>query len=402
MFKRSLLISAIVSSAFASHAYSAEADQTQTMQKLIKTLVEQKVISEQKGQELLKETQQQQTNEKGVVKVQQVPQFIQDDIRQKVKAELHEDVVNDVMNQAKTQAWGVPGTLPGWIDSIKFKTDFRLRAESSTFGRIPEDQIVSGSSYYLDYNAINSARNLVDSFQYLRVLNEEDERDRLRYRARLQMDTKINPSWKTSFRISTGGANDPVSTNQTLGAYGKRSNIMMDQAFIKYDGLDADRYNWFTFTGGRMANPFVSTDLVWDADLAFDGVAATYRFDISSSGDLLEMNDRNRTLFVTVGAFPLQEYEFSTQDKWLYAGQVGTTFILDNQDTFTVALAYYDYDNIVGQKNAVDDNLNDWTAPQFMQKGNTLYNLAVSSDPSSTAAIFGLASDYNLVDLTAS
>lgn len=405
MFKRSLLLLACLSSVLTPLANAADAVQStdnSALQKLIKTLVEQKVITEQKAQELLKDSQQPSTNEKGVVRIQQVPQFIQDDIRQKVKAELHDQVVEDVMNQAKTQAWGVPGTLPGWIDNIKIKTDIRLRAESTTYGDIPKDQ--GGGNYvaYPDYSAINSGRNLYDSFGFPRQLNNSVERDRARLRARFQVDTKLNAFWKTSFRLATGSATDPVSTNQTLGSYGKRSNIMLDQAFVKYDGIDSDNYPWLTFVGGRMANPFVSTDLVWDTDLGFEGVSATYRMNLSGSGDLLDMNDRDRTLFVTLGAFPLQENELTTQDKWLYGAQVGTTFVLNNQDTFTAALAYYGYDNIVGQTNDVDSNLTDWTAPQFMQKGNTLYNIAVSSDPSSTAALYALASDYNLVDLTAS
>lgn len=404
MFKRSLLLTAIFSSAFAPAAFAAEADQAQTMQKLIKTLVEQKVITEQKGQELLKESQQPQANEKGVVKVQQVPQFIQDDIRQKVKSDLHDQVVEDVMNRAKNEKWGIPGTLPGWIDNVKIKTDIRLRAQSDSFENQDDSIDVSqeGRPIYWDYAAINSAGNLEAKNGELLELNNSKERDRARVRARIGVDTKINALWKSGFRLATGTSTDPVSTNQTMGSYGRRYTTTMDLAYLKYDGVDTASYPWFSFTGGRMANPFIATDLVWDADLAFDGVAATYRFNLSSGEDLFAVMDRSKQLFFTLGAFPIQEVELSNEDKYLIGSQLGTNLQFQNQDTLSAAISLYDYLNITGKKNEKGLNLNDFSAPAFIQKGNTLYNIANPVDEASTARLYALASDYKLVNLTAS
>jgi len=404
MLKPLLIVPALVSLVVATPALSAETENSATMQKLIKTLVEQKVISEQKGQELLKESLQQQSAEKGAVKVQQVPQFIQDDIRQRVKADLQQQVVDDVMNKARNEKWGVPGSLPGWIDNIKIKTDIRLRAQSDSYEDQEDaiDVVQEGRPIYWDYSAINAAGNLEAKTGELIEMNTTEERNRARVRARIAIDTKINAKWKSGFRLATGSANDPVSTNQTLGSYGRRYVTTMDLAFLKYDGVDSSSYPWFTFVGGRLNNPFISTDLVWDSDLAFDGVAATYRFNLGGGEDLFSVMDTSKQLFFTLGAFPIQEVELSSDDKMLLGTQLGTLMQFDNQDAFTVGLAYYDYQNITAKKNAEGINLTDFTAPAFMQKGNTLFNIANPIDESSTARLYGLAADYKLVNLTAS
>jgi hypothetical protein len=52
--------------------------------------------------------------------------------------------------------------------------------------------------------------------------------------------------------------------------------------------------------------------------------------------------------------------------------------------------------NIAGQTSPTGSAINEFTAPQFAQKGNTYYN--ISSDPN--RPLLGLASDYRLVNLT--
>ena len=86
-----------------------------------------------------------------------------------------------------------------------------------------------------------------------------------------------------------------------------------------------DRYPWVTATVGRMNNPFVTTDLLWDGDLAFEGAAATFKYDWKKSG-LFAIDDHSRTLFATVGIFAVDESEITSQDKWLYALQLGGDF----------------------------------------------------------------------------
>jgi hypothetical protein len=148
-----------------------------------------------------------------------------------------------------------------------------------------------------------------------------------------------------------------------------------------------------------MPNPFFSTDLIWDSDLSFEGLATSFSFNLRGSDSLLDMVQNDRTLFLTFGAFPLQEIELSSKDKWLFGAQIGGHWIFENQSSFKISVAYYDFTNVQGEKNTLDDNTNDFTAPQYMQKGNLLFDIRNSSTDVD-AELWALASDYDEVALT--
>jgi hypothetical protein len=100
--------------------------------------------------------------------------------------------------------------------------------------------------------------------------------------------------------------------------------------------------------------------------------------------------------FGTVGAFSIQEVELSDEDKWLYAAQVGVEREKLMGLSGKLGLAYYSYDNIVGERNDIRaENEKDYTAPQFQQKGNALMDIDPTSDE-----LFALASDFELLNLT--
>ena len=86
----------------------------------------------------------------------------------------------------------------------------------------------------------------------------------------LGMGIKVADDWTAGLRLTTGNTTAPVSTNQTLGNSFNKYTVVFDQAYLKYDP-----YRWLSVSGGRIPNPWFSTDLVWDDDLNFEGVAAT-------------------------------------------------------------------------------------------------------------------------------
>ena len=61
-----------------------------------------------------------------------------------------------------------------------------------------------------------------------------------------------------------------------------------------------------------------------------------------------------------------------------------------------LGIALYDYDNTLGIENPVGQTIYDYTAPLFMQKGNTLFNLEPTGPQK-----FGLASQFRDLDITA-
>jgi hypothetical protein len=89
----------------------------------------------------------------------------------------------------------------------------------------------------------------------------------------------------------------------------------------------------------------------------------------------------------------------TNQQKWLVGGQIGADFHTEGDSRFRIGAAYYDYIRIVGQRNTPQSTLLNWTAPAFVQKGNTLYDISNTTDP--TVNLFALASDFRIVDLIA-
>jgi hypothetical protein len=232
--------------------------------------------------------------------------------------------------------------------------------------------------------------------------NTTEDRYRLRVRARLGVDAAVSNDLKVTTRLSTGNTSDPVSTNQTLGTYANRYAVVWDHVYMKYDDLNNDRYKWLTIMAGRMPNPWLSTDLVWDGDLAFEGVAATMRMNLRGGDTLLEQDENDRTLLFTLGAFPIQEVERSAQDKWLYGAQLGGEFVTLKQSVFKIGLAYYAYDNFTGERNTPDSTTRDFTAPRFFQKGNSYFDINNSTTDPAAIDLFAHAADYDLVNFTAS
>jgi hypothetical protein len=324
--------------------------------------------------------------EPGVTRVPYIPQYLKEEIRDEVRMGLKEDVVDDVMAQARTESWGVPGTNPDWTKRIKFNGDIRFRYQGDRFAD-------NNSIQYKDFNAINEAGGItkagVDAF-----INTSEDRDRLRLRFRLGMDAKVTQGVTAGMRIASGNANDPVSTNQTLGGYGSSYELSLDRAFIRFNSVANDR----ELTFGRMPSPWMSpTQLVWDEDLNFDGVAFSYYF---NRGDDMFDDEQQFDPYFTVGAFPLQEVELSGNDKWLYGAQLGFSYLTRKQNLFKIGLAYYYFDNLSGVKNAPDSTLTNYTAPPFVQKGNSMFDISNSTtDPQ--AELWALWADYEELNLSA-
>ena len=91
-----------------------------TVVNLLQALVEQKVMTHDQAEALVKSAQDQaqktaqdaEKRDAGAVRVPYVPQIVRDQIRQEVAAELRPEVVKDVVAEAKQQGWGVPAGLP--------------------------------------------------------------------------------------------------------------------------------------------------------------------------------------------------------------------------------------------------------------------------------------------------
>jgi hypothetical protein len=313
----------------------------------------------------------------GTVRVTYVPQVVKDEIRQEVREELRQEVTRDVIEQARTDGWGVPGAMPAWITDIEWRADMRVRGA----GLLYDDGNSEG--FYRDFQAINDAGGIGPAGQDA-LLNVSENREGMQARLRFGMDARVASNWLLGMRFATGNEGNPVTRNVTAGDYDEPWDVYVDLAYAHF------KSDHFLFSGGRFPNPFLSTDLVFDEDVTFEGLTMTGVLPFAAFGS-------DHRAFATVGAFPLEEVELSDKDKYLFAAQLGGQFeILDA--TISVGAAYYDFYNIEGERNEPESVLLDFTAPGFLQKGNTLFDIRNDLDPNT--GLFALAGDYDLVDFT--
>ncbi len=294
------------------------------------------------------------------VRVQYVPEHI--------KREMRAEIENEVMTKLNYKA-GTRLGLPSWIDRIAFNGDIRLRYENDSFA---------------SRNALPAALNTSD--RNYNVSNTTEDRNRFRVRARLGADLNVNEWLVGGLRMTTGLASDPVSPNQTQEINKGKYTIGLDRAYLK-----AAPYDWLTLQGGRFGNPFFNTDLMWDPDLAFDGLAASFT---------PKFND-TWSSFSTIGAFPVEEIQQSdtsaSKSKWLYALQTGIQWKAANRSTAKLGLAYYDYENVEGQTSPVGTTSNDASVPAFRQKGNNTFDVTRLNGNSGK---YALASKFKLLNAT--
>ncbi|MDA7414995.1 putative porin [Xenophilus arseniciresistens] len=337
----------------------------------------------------------------GDVRVPYIPQTVRDQIRDEIKGE--------VMAQAKTEGWASPNEVAEWTKRIRFEGDLRVRHESRLFGG-------GNSNTINDFQAINEGSGLDvnpnTSSSFGPLLNTRQDRKNLwRARARIGLVADLSESTQAGVRLASGSDDSPVSTTQTLGGGLRKKDIWLDQAWLSYKPTD-----WLKLTGGRFANPFVSTDMLFSNDLSFDGVAAQFDKTLSSNKDL--------QLFGTLGVIPLEyssdsfprtsQDKAASENKWLFGVQAGANWKLNDNNRLRGALAYYNFNNIRGERSSpcalyagADHCDTDWSRPSFMQKGNTLMMLRDiqlnPADPANTPQpqYLGLASKFQLLDLNA-
>lgn len=387
--------------------------------------------------ELPTDTANAKTKNAGKIKhVGYVPEFVKKEIRDQVRAELKNEVINDVKQDAKTEGWGIPAALPEWVAAIHPSFDIRVRFANEFYakdnaGGIENDGFDANGNFVGPYNwlAINRVGNTAQGGLYRQIalnpneaiLNNQVDRLRIRERFRLGFEANIAEGLKSGVRLATSNIYSPVSNDQTLGNTGQSFDFVVDRAYLQYDYIDDRKTNWFSVYAGRFINPFMSTDVVFDPDLSFQGVAGSFRLPFNTGSSTLNaykkpnptartgINQGQQTpdsLFLTLGVFPIQDINVSVNDKWLYAGQLGADWLVFGDSRINFAASYYEYKNINAKLNPIYSHENDWTVPQFVQKGNSMVAITdantlngICDDP--VGCLFGLASEFKIFNATA-
>ena len=362
---------------------------------------------------------------KGVSKskhVTYVPEFVKKEIRDEVRAELKAEVVNDVKKDAKTEGWGIPAALPEWVAAINPSFDVRVRFADELYGGANPGQGLGATPDYLAINNAGGFDKITDPNRL--YINNQRDRLRIRERLRLGFEGKVADGLKAGIRFATSNTYNPVSNDQTLGNTGQTYQFAIDRAFLQYNFIDGKGTDWFTLYAGRTINPFMSTDVVFDPDLSFEGIAGSFRYHFNQDDPKVKnyktlnptarngINQGQQTpdsAYLTLGIFPIQDITSSTVDKWLYAGQIGADWVVFNDSRFNIATSYYEFQNLNARYNSASGNGHqyDWTAPQFIQKGNSMVAItdqnsaggSICSDPQ--GCLFGLASGFKIFNATA-
>jgi hypothetical protein len=223
-----------------------------------------------------------------------------------------------------TQALSVKNGTPDWVSSLKFSGDMRGRFE----GFYGENPLFT-------------------------------DRNRFRYRIRFGVAATLADDLEAGFRIGSGeqtggsGGNagamggDPISNNTTMQDNGSKKFIYLDQAYGKWTPFKGPSLTG-GFTVGKMENPFVFSDLVFDQDYTPEGAAMqfAYRFD-----------DRHSLKF-NGGGFIVDELSASAQDPYYVGAQVRWDAAWNARFSTTLGAAYLNVLNSGSITNSSVPNIN--------------------------------------------
>ena len=335
-----------------------------------------------------------------------------------VKQEITDEVRQDVMKQARDENWANPRAIPDWVTRWRFSGDMRTRYEGDFY---PNTNDATGA--FPNFNSINTGAPFdVAGTEFSPQYDVNQDRERFRIRARIGADVDLGDNFTGGIRLGSGQDDSPVTENQSLGLANNgqggdfsKYSIWLDRAFLKYQNeIDNDPNKSFSVTVGRMDNPFYSTTLTWARDLGFDGITLQGRYAVG----------KGVTPFLTAGAYPVfntdfnfannQPSKFQSEDKYLFAGQLGYDWTINKDWNMKGAGALYYFDNIEGHLSdpftpltSADQGNTDDSRPSFAQNGNTYFPIRdiVPTAQNDFGTIdqfqyYGLATPFHELDFT--
>lgn len=266
-----------------------------------------------------------------------------------------------------SQASSVRDGMPEWVTALKFNGDFRGRFEQN--------------------NAINE--------QYV-------DRNRFRYRLRFGVTATLLNDFEVGFRLASGNpvttsggtlvGGLPITANTDLGSLESRKFVWIDTAYARWTPVHNGEWT-VTGTIGKMDNPFLLSNMVWDYDINPEGAAltATYapsdKHTLRAIGAFFVLDEINQG----VGAVPAVD---PNTDPYVVGGQI----VLDSKWTpkFETSLGVAAF-NIVGRS-----SLSSRIQPLY-NSGNTRIALPADGVPISDPLAPGtLMYNFNPVIGTAS
>lgn len=162
------------------------------------------------------------------------------------------------------------------------------------------------------------------------------QRSRWRFRLRLNADFRLTENFSGGVELQTAQASD--SGNQTYENGFDDYNIFISKAYLRWDPTD-----WLAVSAGKFANPFYTTDLVWDSDMNPTGIAESIAlhklFGLGGEETVEGYSKDGKATATTVASespweISLVAGQFIFDDNLEGSGTLGTSnFAVDNDST---------------------------------------------------------------------
>ena len=165
--------------------------------------------------------------------------------------------------------------------------------------------------------------------RYESNFGDQDARNRDRgvMRGRIRAAFAVNKWLSIGGELSTGDSNDPNSTDITLTRFDDDLDVSLSQAYFR------TKFGELTLVAGKIPQPFVRTELVWDGDVNPEGASASYRIPLGTKGANIKLN----ALYSLVDEAP------TAKDSHMIGGQVALETSASDKIKLELAAGYYDY-----------------------------------------------------------
>lgn len=183
-------------------------------------------------------------------------------------------------------AYQVKSGMSDWVTALKINGDFRGRIEG----------------FYADPDA------------------EYTDRTRFRYRLRLGITAVLKDNFEIGLRLGSGDIDnaggiasgiDPISTNQSMQNNASKKGIFIDMAYARWSFLNGPDWSGAA-TFGKMENPFVFSDMVFDGDYTPEGVGMQFAY----------LFNERQSLKLNAGGFILDEIGADSDDPFFTGAQL--------------------------------------------------------------------------------
>lgn len=237
-----------------------------------------------------------------------------------------------------------PVTVPEWTQNIKWSGDVRFRTRADC-GKTAQNQPQTT-------NPTNSA-----DIRHQRILES--------VRGRFALEAKVNDFTYSGTRLVSGNTTSR-SHDDILTGYFNKSFVMFEQYYIRFEASRemivrfGKYFSDLKLWAGKFSNPFETSEMTWDTDIAPGGIALQYASPTISPGFLPDFNT-----YSNLGMLWLDESANINTDPILWGYQAGmkTEKFGEMNTVANISVAMYDFANLQGKTpnaNSAGTNSRTW------------------------------------------